>query len=301
MRYLEHLDPRLRPSLEAIVLDAQLKFPLGGHPGPESARSAALPYVRSACSECATELCRAVERGQIPYSELTGSLEALREGIIREAYNKAELPYWERYSDRADYDSFKREALNWLEHSEEWRVVQTARVRLARESPVVPVSVATCPSSFDSVMADARRALERSQKLSHRLGFPSSDSKNASVNDAKVFQIQQSAPASPPPDAEQPAAEDPGPYLTTADYRRAQVDDFLRRCNLEPDLPCRIWRKHIWLSVSHRTARQFEYWQAASAKATPEDHKNFSRVLNQTPSDFIAQLVQLKLLKRPRN
>ena len=76
----------------------------------------------------------------------------------------------------------------------------------------------------------------------------------------------------------------------------AIVDTFLERCNQEPDLDEKIIRKHIWRAVGHKHARQFQYWQSGSDKATDEDDRNFRRILSMEPRDFIALLKQKHLL-----
>ena len=78
--------------------------------------------------------------------------------------------------------------------------------------------------------------------------------------------------------------------------RSAKVDDFLVRCNQEPGLPERLYKKHIWASVGHKSPRQFQYWQAGDAAATAEDEKNFGRILAMSPSAFIAQLKRSNLI-----
>jgi hypothetical protein len=78
--------------------------------------------------------------------------------------------------------------------------------------------------------------------------------------------------------------------------RSAMVEDFLLRCNQEPDLPEKIIKKHIWGAVGHKSPRQFQYWQASDDKATVEDQTNFSRTLALQPSEFVAQLKRMKLI-----
>lgn len=78
--------------------------------------------------------------------------------------------------------------------------------------------------------------------------------------------------------------------------RAAMVDDFLQRCNQEPDLPERLIRKHIWSAVGHSGPRQFQYWQAGDDKATAEDQRNFGRILAMPPADFVALLKRMNLI-----
>jgi hypothetical protein len=68
------------------------------------------------------------------------------------------------------------------------------------------------------------------------------------------------------------------------------VDDFLVQCNRESALGFKVIRKHIWRAAGHAHARQFQYWQAGSDKATDEDHRTFRRILCMPPSEFIALL-----------
>jgi hypothetical protein len=78
--------------------------------------------------------------------------------------------------------------------------------------------------------------------------------------------------------------------------RRQLVDKFLEACNGASDL--RITRTHIWRSVGHKAARQFEYWQAGkdclpgtTRGATRQDDLNFRRVLATPPEAFVAKVV----------
>jgi hypothetical protein len=72
--------------------------------------------------------------------------------------------------------------------------------------------------------------------------------------------------------------------------RPAVVDAFLLQCNQEPAVGFKVIRKHIWLAVGHRHARQFQYWQEGSDKATDEDDRNFRRILSMPPAEFISLL-----------
>ncbi|HUR46333.1 MAG TPA: hypothetical protein VMZ27_10705 [Candidatus Saccharimonadales bacterium] len=72
--------------------------------------------------------------------------------------------------------------------------------------------------------------------------------------------------------------------------RSALVETFLLRCNEESAAGFKVIRKHIWLAAGHRRARQFQYWQERSEKATDEDDRNFHRILRMPPSEFIALL-----------
>jgi hypothetical protein len=66
--------------------------------------------------------------------------------------------------------------------------------------------------------------------------------------------------------------------------RRSLVDTFLKTCKRE--LTVTVTRKNIWQSVGHANARQFQYWQSGSPKATKQDDVNFSRILRMTPTEF---------------
>jgi hypothetical protein len=95
------------------------------------------------------------------------------------------------------------------------------------------------------------------------------------------------------PSTSAPAA---GATISPGADRAAMVDDFLLRCNQEPGLPERLFKKHIWASAGHKSPRQFQYWQAGDAAATAEDEKNFGRILAMSPSAFIAQLKRSNLI-----
>lgn len=72
--------------------------------------------------------------------------------------------------------------------------------------------------------------------------------------------------------------------------RSAIVDDFLFRCNREPNLDVKLVRKHIWLLAGHAKARQFEYWQSRHEKTTAEDEKNFGRIVGMSSAKFVENL-----------
>jgi hypothetical protein len=68
--------------------------------------------------------------------------------------------------------------------------------------------------------------------------------------------------------------------------RSKAVDAFLQSCNQISSV--RIRRKHIWGSIGHATARQFEYWQVCNnGKTTAEDNRNFSRIIAKSPEAFL--------------
>ncbi|MCX6602135.1 MAG: hypothetical protein NTV52_00880 [Acidobacteria bacterium] len=75
---------------------------------------------------------------------------------------------------------------------------------------------------------------------------------------------------------------------------REAVDKFLERCKkIEGFKPL---RKHIWLSVGHERARQFQYWQAEHERATYTDNENFDRTVTMEPAKFLEQLKMLNLV-----
>jgi hypothetical protein len=58
----------------------------------------------------------------------------------------------------------------------------------------------------------------------------------------------------------------------------------------------RIIEKHIWLSVGHGTARQFQYWKKGDRRATASDKRNFSCILSMDPAEFIDTLKNQELI-----
>jgi hypothetical protein len=66
--------------------------------------------------------------------------------------------------------------------------------------------------------------------------------------------------------------------------RPQQVEAFIRRVWEETGK--KITRKHIWRALGHSSARQFQYWQSGSKRATKSDDRNFTRILGMKPSDF---------------
>ena len=98
------------------------------------------------------------------------------------------------------------------------------------------------------------------------------------------------------PSVERPAtcpdgSATPAPVATPS-TRRARVDDFLTRCNLEYTGPGKLGRKDIWTLAHHKTGRQFQYWQKEDARATRADHENFERILAMSPRDFAADVAK---------
>lgn len=89
------------------------------------------------------------------------------------------------------------------------------------------------------------------------------------------------------PSVENRSVEQPG-------NRNGEIDVFLQACNALSMV--RIRKRHIWLSVGHSKARQFEYWQAGDEKATRVDNANFRRILGMKPEDFVALLQRKKLI-----
>ena len=83
----------------------------------------------------------------------------------------------------------------------------------------------------------------------------------------------------------------PAPVVTPL-TRRARVDDFLTRCNREHTGSDKLRRKDIWTVARHKTARQFQHWQKADAKATKADDKTFERILAMSPRDFAAAVAK---------
>jgi hypothetical protein len=86
-------------------------------------------------------------------------------------------------------------------------------------------------------------------------------------------------------DAAMPAQE----LAVATTERTKMVDDFLVQCNRE-SVGFKVRRKHIWLAVGHARARQFQYWQEGSDKATDADDRAFRRILRMSPAEFIALL-----------
>ena len=76
--------------------------------------------------------------------------------------------------------------------------------------------------------------------------------------------------------------------------RRAAVDSFLSSCEQETQLKVR--KKYIWLAAGHKTARQFQYWQAGNNRATRQDDQNFRRILAMNPSDFLSLLKNKRII-----
>lgn len=97
-----------------------------------------------------------------------------------------------------------------------------------------------------------------------------------------------------------PAMKEPGPPSVTDSNNpedlAALVSNFLQQCNEVVSVGDKVIRKHIWQSVGHSRARQFQYWQERSDKATDEDDRNFRRVLTMSPAEFISILRKKSIL-----
>jgi hypothetical protein len=91
----------------------------------------------------------------------------------------------------------------------------------------------------------------------------------------------------------------PPGVATTVDKsdRSKMVDDFILECNWGSDAGLKVMRKHISRALGHATPRQFQYSQRRSDKATPEDNRNFCRVLSMRPVEFVALLREKGILK----
>ena len=81
-----------------------------------------------------------------------------------------------------------------------------------------------------------------------------------------------------------------------ATTRRAQVEEFLDRCNKLPDVPRRIIKKDIWRAARHTSQRQFMHWQARHAKATGQDEKTFAGFISMEPTKFVKLLTRRRMI-----
>ena len=87
-----------------------------------------------------------------------------------------------------------------------------------------------------------------------------------------------------------------GEDVQKSNRRGAAVDAFLLECNRRLAAGSNVRRKHIWLAAGHANARQFQYWQRGSDKATEEDARNFRRILSMPPGEFLALLKKKSIL-----
>jgi hypothetical protein len=75
--------------------------------------------------------------------------------------------------------------------------------------------------------------------------------------------------------------------------RKARVEAFLMRCNRE--LSFKVLKKHISAAAKHKTARQFQHWQASSKDATTQDNATFPLILAMSPQAFHERLSKLNV------
>jgi hypothetical protein len=66
--------------------------------------------------------------------------------------------------------------------------------------------------------------------------------------------------------------------------RKAWVDSFLSRFLHETGV--KATRTQIWRAAGHGKARQFQFWQASSPKASKQDDLTFPRILAMKPIEF---------------
>ena len=62
------------------------------------------------------------------------------------------------------------------------------------------------------------------------------------------------------------------------------MDAFILKC--EQEISLKVIRAYIWRAAGHKTARQFQFWQASDPKATAQDDQNLRRILAMNPTDF---------------
>lgn len=74
---------------------------------------------------------------------------------------------------------------------------------------------------------------------------------------------------------------------------RAMVEVFLARCGEVATF--RLYKKYIWMLAGHKTARQFQHWQASDERSTRSDDQNFRRILSMEPGAFIAELKKRRI------
>lgn len=132
--------------------------------------------------------------------------------------------------------------------------------------------------------------LERNGKTAETRLFPSEKPPAETETDVSVDrnleeQLKQQSESKLPSSAEQPIGAE----------RRELVTAFLAACNQVSQ--SKIHKAHIWRSVGHTKARQFEYWQAGQDRApgtnrgaTLQDDRNFRRILATEPETFVAQV-----------
>jgi hypothetical protein len=94
--------------------------------------------------------------------------------------------------------------------------------------------------------------------------------------------------SSPPHAVEEPVLDEASDESTEPCCRKAEVDAFIAKCREISGQ--RILKSHIWRSVGHTKARQFEYWQSCDKKTTASDSTNFKRILRQDPMSFVESL-----------
>ena len=126
-----------------------------------------------------------------------------------------------------------------------------------------------------------------------------------SSSDARPdFKSESSVPTSAGSDPRAPVTAPPEiqtestPRARSRSQRQSSVDAFLAACNAAPGQTfVAIIEKHIWLSVGHRKARQFQYWKCNHGRATAADNANFPRILGMEPPEFIELLKAKKIIK----
>jgi len=129
-------------------------------------------------------------------------------------------------------------------------------------------------------MAEARRY--RAQQQAHESG--------SGLVGAKATHIAESGPSSETKTSQVPP-DNPVPFdlteqdLETEGGRKKAVTSFLSACNRVSQK--RIFKKHIWQAMGHKSSRSFQYWQAMSPKAGEECPTNVRRILAMAIPEFL--------------
>lgn len=271
MRYPSDFPPESRAAVAAEKLRAGKDFdkarenPPGKEYGFDYLEAELRRYILRQFGVFVREACKLGHKGTWPVDRIEkAALEFLRLSTIDAVYSKGHNKYGQKFGRNWNDNwggEIQSEVRRQFERSGEWPQFQDALLRVAEIQEARASDVGEDPEEEIGKVTRGSAQSERTEDTSSRVENAATSAPELTV-----------------------ATTDQG-----AD-RSQIVDAFLLQCNRESSGGFKVIRKHIWLAAGHARARQFQYWQERSDKATCEDDRNFRRILSMAPAEFIALL-----------
>ena len=270
MRYPSDFPAESRAAVAAEKLRAGRDFDVARENSPATRYGAGLDlhaelrrYILRPFAVFVSEACKLGRKGIWHVDRIQEeALEFLRLSTIdakySKGYDKADRQFAQDWIDSSGGGGIKPEVMRQLERSAEWQQFQEALLQVAE-------SQSTGASTVDGTLNNETGTITRDPAQRKRIGG------TLSAEEDKM-----------------PAQEFTG--AATDQMRSALVEAFLLECNRESARGFKVIRRHIWQAAGHTHARQFQYWQEQSEKATAEDDRNFRRILSMSPAEFIELL-----------